>query len=84
MWMHRRMMQSSFMQHMSNEEMLRKVEADRSLIKDIRKRELEFLGHIVRKDCMENLCITGFVEGKRSRSRQRITFLDSLNKWMNG
>ena len=33
---------------------------------------------------MENLCITGFVEGKRSRGRQLITFLDSLKKRVNG
>ena len=84
MWMYRRMMRISFSQHMSNEEVLRKVEADRNLIKNIRKRQLEFLGHTLRKDGMENLCITGFVEGKRGRGRQRITFLDSLTKWMNG
>ena len=77
-------MRISFFQHMSNEEVLRKAEADRSLIKNIRKRQLEFLSHILRKDGMENLCITGFVEGKRSRGRQRTTFSDSLNKWMNG
>ena len=33
---------------------------------------------------MENLCITGFVDGRRSRGRQHIIFLDSLCKWMNG
>ena len=84
MWMYRRMMRISFSQHMSNEEVLRKVEADRNLIKNIRKRQLEFLGHTLRKDGMENLCITGFVEGKRGRGRQSITSLDSLTKWMNG
>ena len=80
MWIYRRMMRISFFQHMSNEEVLRQVEADGSLIKSIRKRQLEFLGHILRKDGMENLCITGFVEGKRSRGWQRITFLDSLKE----
>ena len=73
-----------FSQHISNEEVLRKVEADRGLIKNIRKRPLEFLGHILRKDGMENLCLTGFIEEKRSRNRQRITFLDSLNRRVNG
>ena len=59
LWMYRRMIRISFSQHMSNQEVLRKVEADRSLFKNIRKRKLEFLGHILRKDSMENLCITG-------------------------
>ena len=62
MWMYGRMMRISFSQHMSNEEVLRKAEADRSLIKNVRKKELEFLGRILRKDGMENLCITGFLE----------------------
>ena len=43
MWMYRRMMRISFSQHMSNEGVLRKVEADRNLIKNTRKRQLEFL-----------------------------------------
>ena len=80
MWMYRKMMRISF----PNEEVLRKVVTDRSLIKNIRKRQLDFLGHIMRKDGMENLCFTGFVDGKRSSGRQRITFLDSLCTWMNG
>ena len=66
MWMYRRMMRVSFSQHMSNEEVFRKVEADRSLIMNISKRQLEFLGHILRKDGMENLCTTGFVDGKEA------------------
>ena len=78
MWMYRRMMRISFAQDMSNEEVLKTAKADRSLVKNIRKRQLEFLGHILKKDGIENLCITGFVDGKRKRGKQRITFLDSL------
>ena len=82
--MYRRMIWISFLQHIFNKVVLRKVQAHKSLIKNIRNRQLEFLGHILRKDGMENLCITGFVDRKRSRGRQLITFLDSLCKWMNG
>ena len=45
----------------------------------IRKRQMEFLGHIVcRRRGLEFLSLTGKVEGKRDRGKQRITFLDSL------
>ena len=84
MWVYGRTMRISFSQHTSNEEVPKKVEADRSMIKNIRERQLEFLGFILRKNGMENLCITGFVDGKRSRARQHITFLENLCKWMNG
>ena len=84
MWMYRSMMRISFSEHMCYEEALMKVETDRCLIKNIRKRQLEFLSHILRKDGLVNLCTTGFVDGKRSRGRQHITLLDSLCKFMNG
>eukprot|EP00795_Rhopilema_esculentum_P009669 gene9669-biopygen2063 len=31
---------------------------------------------------LENLTLTGRIEGKRSRGRQRLTYLGSLSKWM--
>ena len=54
----------------------------RSLLKKIRRRQLEFLGHIVRKENLEHLIVTGKIEGKRSKGRQRQTYIDSLSKWI--
>ena len=42
------------------------------------KRQMEFLGHVCRRRGLEFLSLTGKVEGKRDRGKQRITFLDSL------
>ena len=53
-------------------------EVQRSLLKTIRKRQMEFLGHVCRRRGLEFLSLTGKVEGKRDRGKQRITFLDSL------
>ena len=39
-------------------------------------------GHVVRKEGLQNLPLTGKIEGKRSRGRQRLTYLKSLSKWM--
>ena len=50
----------------------------RSLLKTIRKRQIEFLGHVCRRRGLKFLSLTGKVEGKRDRGKQRITFLDSL------
>ena len=50
----------------------------RSLVKTIRKRQMEFLGHVCRRRGLEFLSLSGKVEGKRNRGKQRITFLDSL------
>ena len=65
-----------------NEEVLEGVGKGRTLMKRIRKRQLEFLGHIMRKEKLENLTVTGKIEGKRSRGRQRSTFMESLSSWV--
>ena len=44
---------------------------------------MSFLGHVLRKEEMEHLVVTGFVDGKRARGRQRETFLAYLGKFTN-
>ena len=57
---------------------LREGNVQRSLLKTIKKRQMEFLGHLCRRRGLEFLSLTGKVECKRDRGKQRITFLDSL------
>ena len=57
---------------------MREGNVQRSLLKTIRKRQMEFLGHVCRRRGLEFLSLTCKVEGKRDRGKQRITFLDSL------
>ena len=82
MWFIRRMMRISWTEKRSNESILKEINTERSLIKTIRKRQLDFLGHIYRDKGLEHLALTGKIEGKRSRGRQRITFVGSLNSWL--
>ena len=49
---------------------------ERNLKKFIRKRQPLLLGHIMRKEGLESLAITGKIEGKRSRGRQRRNYLE--------
>ena len=41
---------------------------------------LNFLGHVLRKDELEKLVVTGFVDGKRARGSQREIFLTYQGK----
>ena len=43
---------------------------------------MKFLGHMVRKDGLENLALTGKIAGKRSRGRRRTMWMTSLNEWL--
>ena len=82
MLFYRRIMRISWTDHLTNEEVLRKAKTERSLIKTIRKRQLQFLGHIMRKERLENLMLTGYTDGKRDKGRQRQTYLGSLSRWL--
>ena len=81
MWFIRRMLRVSWTDKKTNEAVLKEANLERSLMKTLRQRQLEFLGHVCRHKGLEHLAITGKIEGKRSRGRQRITFIESLNSW---
>ena len=55
---------------------------ERKLIGEIRTRQMRFLGHVIRKDGLENMALTGKLEGKRGRGRKRVLWVTSLNAWI--
>ena len=80
MWFLRRMLRITYKDRVPNEEVPRRANVDRTLMKDIVKRQMEFFGHVIRKKELENLVVTGYIEGKRARGRQRETYLTYLQK----
>ena len=81
-WFLRRISIISWTELISNKEVLERAGMERSLLRNIRKRQLEFLGHVMRKGGLECLAVTGKIKGKRSRERPRIGFIKSLSSWM--
>lgn len=53
------------------------VVGEQRLLRNIRKRQLSYVGHMV-KGGLETLCLEGKVEGSRARRRQRTPLLESL------
>jgi len=78
MWLYRRMMRISWIKKVSNEKVLQMVKKERSLLRTIRKRQLKFVGHVIRKEGLEKLILEGKIEGKRQRGRQRLRYMDGL------
>jgi len=79
-WFLRRMMRIPWTDKVSTLEVFRRANTKQNLFQDIIRRQMQFLGHIVRKDELEKIVLTGYVEGKRDRGRQRETFLTYLSK----
>ena len=49
---------------------------------NIKRRQAECIGHVMRKGKLEHLLTTGKNEGKRSRGRQRIKIQDGIAAWL--
>ena len=85
MWCYRRIMKISWKDRITNIEVLRRAGVkDKQVYQTISRRKLKFAGHVIRGSSGE-MCkniIEGSVEGKRSRGRQRKTWMGDIKEWM--
>ena len=75
---YRRMLKISWTEHRTNESVLKEIGTERKILETMKRRKLQYFGHVVRA---RNLCthiLQGFVEGKRSRGRQRRRWIDDI------
>jgi len=84
MWLWRRMMKIPWTARRTNEEVLQMVGEKRELMRAVRGRQLKFFGHVMRREGLENLIMTGMVEGRRGRGRPRVKYMDGLVKLTRG
>ena len=71
----------SWKDHVTNDEVLRRGRTERKLMNRIRAGQMSFLGgHIMRKHGLENIVVTGKIEGERSRGRPRLNSMKSLSQ----
>ena len=69
------MLKIPWISYTNNEEVLKRSGRQRKLLCIIRKRQLEFFDHVIRKEEMENLV----VNGKKERGKKGVTFVKSLS-----
>ena len=72
------MLRNAWTDKVSNEEVLHKGNTSRNLLKVIVNTN-RLVGHVVKKSQLEAIALTGMIEGKRARGRQRKTFMDWLS-----
>ena len=81
MWIYRRMFRISYMDKITNDEVLQRAKAKRQLISVIRDRKMRYFGHLVRRNELQRLLLDGKVEGKRRKGRQRLCWVFEIQKW---
>jgi hypothetical protein len=68
--------------HVRNEEVLLRVNEQRNILHEIRKRKSIWIGHILRRNCLLKQVIEGKIKGEmevtRRRARRRRKLLDDL------
>ena len=82
MWCWRRMEKISWTDHARNEEVLLRVNEQRNILHEIRKRKASWIGHILRRNCLLQQVIEGKIKGQievtRRWGRKRKKLLDDL------
>ena len=70
MWCWRRMEKISWADHVRNEEVLLRVNEQRSILHEIRKRKANWIGHILRRNCLLQQVIEGKIKGQLEVTRR--------------
>jgi len=78
MWFWRRMEKISWTEHVTNEEVLRRVGEKRTMVDTVWKRKARWTGHVLRSEGMLRTVLEGRMEGKRGRGRKRLMMLDDV------
>ena len=78
MWLWRKILNILWSDKVSNDEVLRRVEEDRSVICTIDKRQRAWLGHTLRHGDLLPILIEGRVKGRRPPGRPRTGVLDRI------
>jgi hypothetical protein len=63
-----------------NEAVLHRVKEERNILHTIRRRKANWIGHILRRNCLLKHIIEGNIIGTRRRGRRREQLLDDLNE----
>ena len=77
------MEQINWTDHVRNEEVLLRVKEQRNILHEIRERKANWIGHILRRNCLLQRVIEGKIQGKievtERQGRRRRKLLDNLN-----
>lgn len=83
MYLYRRILRISWVQRVTNEEVLRRMGKQKELLLTIKHRKTSYIGHVMRGDKYEflRLIIEGKIQGKRSIGRRQNSWLKDLRRW---
>jgi hypothetical protein len=70
----------SWTDRVNNEAVLHRVMKERNILHTVRRRKANWIGHILRRNCVLKHIIEGKIRGTRRRGRRRMQLLDDLKE----
>jgi len=83
MWVWRRMEKIKWTDKIKNEVVLERVGERRKLLQAVQKRKSNWLGHVLRRQCLQRDMLEGSVEGRLKRGRLRRKIIDDMKQEKN-
>jgi len=71
----------SYVEHVTNEEVLRRVGQDRGLLGQVKSHKLKYFGHTTRHESLEKDIMLGIMPGKRRQGGQKKQWIDDIVQW---
>lgn len=83
LWCYRRILRISWMDKVINLEVIGRMGNEPEILRTIKRRKLEYLGHVMRgqRYALLQLIIQGKIQGRRSVGRRKISWLKNLRTW---
>jgi len=78
MWCYRRALRMSYVQHVSNDEVLPRMSQSRILLSRFKSRKLKYFGHVTHHPSMEKDIMLGTMPGTRRQGGQRRQWLNDI------
>jgi hypothetical protein len=70
----------SWTDRINNKAVFHRVQEERNILHTMRRRKANWIGHILRRNCLLKHIIEGKIRGKRRRGRRRKQLLDDLKE----
>ena len=83
MWVYRKLLQVTWRDRITTENILHSLGIKRELLALVKKRKLAFFGHVCRGEGLTRDLIAGYHPGKRRRGRPRRQYIDYVKAWTN-
>lgn len=85
MWVYRRILKISWRDKIKNETVLQRMKKGTEVLKTVKRRKLQYLGHIMRnsKYGLLQLLLQGKIQGRRRPGRKRTSWVQNLKDWYN-